>query len=121
MTLDDKALFDGQQLEIEVDSFHRDSIERAVPGLDGLLSIDLGARGRKITQKGVLHAASRSGMDEKVSEISGYMDGETHTLAVDGKEFGGVRMDDFKSGQVRAAGGLVTADYEIIYRQLEGA
>ena len=45
VTLDTHMLFDEQALEITADSFNRDSIERAVPGLHGVLSIDLGSRG----------------------------------------------------------------------------
>ncbi len=42
VTLDGQNLFDEQQLEIEQDSLNRDSIERAVAGLDGVLSVDMG-------------------------------------------------------------------------------
>jgi len=35
VTLDGQNLFDEQQLEIELSSLNRDSIERAVAGLDG--------------------------------------------------------------------------------------
>ena len=48
VTLDGQNLFDEQQLEIEPGSITRNSIERAVAGLDGVLSIDIGRRGRKI-------------------------------------------------------------------------
>ena len=56
VTLDGYILFDEQQLEIEAGSFSRNSIERTVPGLDGVLSIDVGRHGRKIKQRGVLRA-----------------------------------------------------------------
>jgi len=119
-TLDGQSLFDEQQLEIEPGSISRDSIERAVPGLDGVLSIDLGGRGRKIKQKGVLRAKSRSQMDDRISVISAYMDGDTHTLVTSsGKEFDNLRMDVFKVSKERASGGGVAIDYEIVYTQLE--
>ena len=38
-TFDGQKLFDEQDLNIEQDSIGRDSIERTVPGLDGILSI----------------------------------------------------------------------------------
>ena len=118
-TLDGQALFDEQQLEIEVGSFGRDSMERTVPGLDGVLSIDLGGRDRKITQKGTLRAASRSQMDERASVISACMDGDTHTLVTDsGEEFDNLRMDVFKVTRERSSGTGLVIDYEIIYTQL---
>ncbi len=117
--LDGQNLFDEQQLEIELGSISRDSIERAVPGLDGVLSVDLGGRSRKIRQKGVLRAKSRSLMDERISAISAFMDGNTHTLMISsGKEFENLRMDVFKVSKERAGGGVVI-DYEIVYTQLK--
>ncbi len=119
-TLDGQSLFDEQQLEIEPESIGRDSIERTVPGLDGVLSIDLGGRGRKIKQRGVLRAKSRSQMDDRISVISAYMDGDTHTLVTSsGKEFDNLRMDVFKVSKERSSGGGVAIDYEIVYTQLE--
>ena len=117
--LDGQNLFDGQQLEIEPGSIRRDSIERAVAGLDGVLSIDLGSRSRQIKQKGVLRAKSRAQMEEKISAISACMDGDTHTLSVGGGDiFENVRVDVFKVGSVRTGGGGIEADYEIIYAQM---
>ncbi len=118
--LDGQSLFDSQQLEIELGSISRDSIERAVPGLDGVLSVDLGGRSRKIKQKCVLRAKSRSQMDERISAISAYMDGNTHTLVTDsGEEFDNLRMDVFKVSKERAGGSGVAIDYEIVYTQLK--
>ena len=118
--LDGQSLFDEQQLEIELGGVSRDSIERAVPGLDGVLSVDLGGRSRKIKQKGMLRAKSRSQMDERISAISAYMDGNTHTLVTDsGEEFDNLRMDVFKVSKERAGGGGIAVDYEIVYTQLK--
>ena len=119
VTLDGHMLFDEQQLEVEAGSFSRDSIERAVPGLDGALSIDLGRRGRKIKQSGVLRAKSRSQMDDRISTISAYMDGNTHALiSGSGEEFNNLRMDSFKVRRERADGSGIVVDYEIVYTQL---
>ncbi|UCC98682.1 MAG: hypothetical protein JSW66_02060 [Phycisphaerales bacterium] len=118
-TLDEQALFDTQQLDIEVGSFSRDSIERTVCGLNGVLSIDLGQRSRKIRQKGTLRARSRVQMDERISKISACMDGRTHTLiAANGCEFSNVRMDSFVVGKEHADGACISIDYEILYTQL---
>jgi len=118
-TLDGQILFDEQQLEIELDSFRRDSVERATVGLDGVLSVDMGGRGRKIKQKGVLRAKSRMQMSNRISVISEYIDGNTHTLVTgDGDKFDNLRMDSFKVSKEWAGGGGIVADYEIVYTQL---
>ena len=118
-TLDSQALFDQQQLEIEAGSFTRDSIERAVPGLDGVMTIDMGQRGRKVTQTGTLRGKSRVHMDDRISAISNFMDGDTHTLITgDGREFVNLRMDTFKVKNERLDGAGIVVDYEITYTQL---
>ena len=119
VTLDAQMLFDEQALEISADSFSRDSIERTVPGLNGVLSIDLGLRGRKIRQTGTLRAKSRTHLDERISRIAAFMDGDTHKLiAVSGREFTNLRMDSFKTGTEHPDGTSITIDYEIVYTQL---
>lgn len=119
-TLDGQNLFDEQELEIELASACRDSVEKAVPGLDGVLSIDLGGRSRQIQQTGVLRAKSRSQMNEKISAISAYMDGDTHTLITgSGETLSNLRMDEFKVSKERSSGGGLCCDYEIVYTQLK--
>jgi hypothetical protein len=118
-TLDGQSLFDEQQLEIEPGSFRRDVIEKTVPGLDGVLSVDLGRRVRKIKQIGVLRAKSRSQMNDRISTISASMDGDTHTLVTEsGEKFDNLRLDVFKVNKERADGGGIVVDYEIVYTQL---
>jgi hypothetical protein len=118
ITLDGENLFGEHEPKIEAAGARRDQIERTVPGLDGVLSIDLGGRGGKIKQTGVLRARSRLEMDEKIEAIASYMDGDIHTLAAGGRVFEAVRMDEFKVTNERASGAGVAVDYEIIYRQL---
>jgi hypothetical protein len=94
--LDGQRLFDERNVKIETGSFSRDSIEKAIPGLDGVLSIDLGTRGRQIKQRGALRAKSLLEMDDRISLISSHMDGNTHKLVTsDGEEFDNLRMDVF--------------------------
>jgi len=119
VTLDGQNLFDERQLEIEPGSLRRDSIERAVVGLDGVLSIDLGGRSRKIKQTGVLRTTGRSQMNERINAISARMDGDAHTLVTDsGEEFDNLRMDVFKVKKERTNGSGLCCDYEIVYTQL---
>jgi hypothetical protein len=119
VTLDGQNLFDEQQLEIEPGSTNRSSIERAVAGLDGVLSIDMGKRSRTIKQKGLLQAQSRKQMNSRIQTISAYIDGKIHTLIKsDGEEFKNLRMDSFKVSKERADGRGIIVDYEIIYTQL---
>jgi hypothetical protein len=118
-TLDGQNLFDEQDMKIEQDSIGRDSIERTVPGLDGILSIDMGGRSRKIKQRGVLRARSRSQMDDRIGAILAYIDGDTHTLVIrNGEEFDNVRMDAFKVTEEKTSGNGLCCDYEIVYTQL---
>jgi hypothetical protein len=118
-TLDGQNLFDEQDMKIEQDSIGRDSIERTVPGLDGILSIDMGGRSRKIKQRGVLRARSRSQMDDRIGAILAYIDGDTHTLVIhNGEEFDNVRMDAFKVTEEKTSGSGLCCDYEIVYTQL---
>lgn len=118
-TLDNNILFDEKTLEISAGSFHRDSIERTVSGLDGMLNIDLGQRGRKIKQTGTLRAKSRFQLDMRISKIAAFMDGDTHTLATNsGQEITNLRMDSFKTGAEHTHGTGIVVDYEIVYTQL---
>jgi hypothetical protein len=118
-TLDGQNLFDEQDMKIEQDSIGRDSIERTVPGLDGILSIDMGGRSRKIKQRGVLRARSLSQMDDRIGAILAYIDGDTHTLVIhNGEEFDNVRMDAFKVTEEKTSGSGLCCDYEIVYTQL---
>jgi hypothetical protein len=119
VTLDGQNLFDEQQLEIEQDSLNRDSIERAVAGLDGVLSVDMGGRARKIRQRGALRAQSRTQMNDRINVISAYMNGDTHTLVTgDGDKFDNLRMDSFKISKEQTSGGGMVVNYEIVYTQL---
>ena len=118
VTLDGKELF-GEQSIFDVGSIARDSIERTVAGLDGVVSVDLGKRSRNIEQSGVLRATSREQLEERIEEISTFLDGTEHSLATDGKgEFENVRMNSFKVAKAKLSGAGITAEYKIVYTQL---
>ncbi|UCF43862.1 MAG: hypothetical protein JSV99_02755 [Planctomycetota bacterium] len=119
VTLDGQKIFDEEELEIELGSVRQDSVERAVPGLDGVLSIDLGKRSRKVKQSGVLRAKSQSQMNNRIAAISAFINGNTHKLVISGDgEFDNLRMDTFRVMDDRTSGNGVVIDYEIVYTQL---
>jgi len=119
VTLDANALFDGQGLQIEVGSYNRARIERAICGLDGVLSIDLGERTREIRQRGTLRAPSRAAMQARIDSISAFIDDGTHTLrSADGQEYRNIRVDSFKQIDECTSGPGIVVEYEIVYMQL---
>jgi len=121
VTLDRQALFDERDLQIEVGSEARACVERAVCGLDGMLSIDLGRRPRQIRQKGTLRAASRAALRSRVDAIAAFLDGTTHTLvAADGTPYAELRLDVFRQQREQVEGPGFVVAYEIIYTQLGG-
>lgn len=119
VTLDGQAVFDEQELTIAIGSLGRASLERSIAGLDGVLSIDLGARSRRIRQTGVLRAAGRAALNARIDAIAAFLDGQTHTLATgDGRVYDNLRMDSFQQLRQRAAGPGIVVEYEIAYTQL---
>lgn len=121
VALDGQAIFDEQGLTITVGSPSRASVERAFAGLDGMLSIDLGARSRQVRQTGALHAPSRTAMSARTDAIAAFIDGQAHTLVTaDGRVFANLRMDSFKRVAEYPGGPGVVVDYEIAYTQLGG-
>jgi hypothetical protein len=111
-------LFD-EQVEIDAEQVKRASVERSVSGLDGVLSIDLGRRGRKIIQRGELRAASSEQLRKLADEILAFQDGKVHKLQTESWEvFEDLRMDSFKVSGERQSGAGLVADYEIEYMQL---
>jgi hypothetical protein len=119
VNLDGINLFGEGESQIEVGSFGRESIERSAAGLDGVISIDLGERGRKIWQKGEIRARSKTDMDSRVGVISAFIDGDTHTLVgSQGERFENVRVDSVSVKNERESGSGVVADYEVVYTQL---
>jgi hypothetical protein len=118
VSLDGQGLFD-EPVTIEAESIRRESIERSAAGLDGVVSIDLGGRGRKVRQKGELRARSKTELNSRVEAVSALMDGDTHTLVgSQGETFENLRIDSVSVKNERASGSGVVADYEIIYAQL---
>jgi len=118
-TLDDKALFDEQDLKIQTGTWQRASVERSIPGLDGTVSIDLGCRTRTIRQRGTLRAVSQAMMHSRLNAIEALLAGDTHTLVTaDGRTYANLRLDAFKPLDRDTSGVGAVVEYEIVYRQL---
>mgnify|MGYP006306111593 CR=1 FL=1 len=62
VSLDGERIFDEPGISFEICGDRRARSEKAVAGLDGLLSIDCGHRGREIIQRGRLMGVSRAGL-----------------------------------------------------------
>lgn len=119
ITLDGQNLFDSEQFEIQIESSSRDSMEKTICGLDGVLSIDKGKRTRKIKQTGTIRAKSQLQMNAKINAIENLIDGNSHTLIDDrAREFENLRIDAFKISDERESGNGICCDYQIIYTQL---
>jgi hypothetical protein len=119
VTLDGLIAFEEQGLTITVGSPTRAYVERSACGLDGTVSIDLGTRGRRIQQAGMLRAASRAALNARISTIAAFIDGGTHTLVTtDGRVYGNLRMDSFTQTGKHGAGPGIVMEYEIVYTQL---
>ena len=118
-TLDGQRLFGEAEPQIEAFSLNRQWVERTVPGLDGVLSIDLGGRSRKLRQRGKFRARSNQELRMMVDAVATYMDGRTHEMVTHrGEELSNLRMDSMKVSPLRVSGPAVVADYEIFYTQL---
>ena len=118
-TLDGKALFDEQDLKIQVGTWQRASVERAIPGLDGMVSVDLGRRSRTIRQRGILKASSQTAMHSRLNTIEAFLDGDTHALVTDdGQTYANLRVDALTPLDRDTSGVGAVAEYEIVYTQL---
>ena len=118
-TLDGKILFDEQGLEVQVGTWQRATVERAIPGLDGTVSIDLGRRTRTIRQRGVLRASSQETMNARLNAIEALLDGNAHALVTsDGQAYANLRLDAFMPRRRDLSGIGVVVEYEIVYTQL---
>ncbi len=117
--LDNQRIFGDDSPVITVESIRRSVIESSAAGLDGILSIDLGSRGRKLRQAGHLRAKSDAELAGIIASIEQLLDGKTHSLASsDDGTFENLRLDSFKITQRSCDGAGVGADYEIAYTQL---
>ncbi len=118
VTLDGQMLFDEAQTHLAVGSPARAAVERSAAGLDGVLCIDAGRRGRRIAQQGTLRAAGHAQMAERIAAIESLIDGRTHILACGQAVYEDVRVESFEVTSRRLSGAGVVVEYEMVYRQL---
>ena len=104
---------------LEAGSIRRGVVERSICGLDGVASIDLGDRGREISVKGILRAASGKGLDSFTKMIEAKMDRGTCILSLDnGREFGDIRIDLFETEDLEFSGSSVSCKCKLLCKQL---
>ncbi len=118
-----RVVIDGviefEQTSLKVGSWQRDSIDRSAAGLDGVVSVDAGSRGRELKQSGLVSADSAEALGEQVGMLQGLVDGAEHVLvAGDGREFGNVRVDSVEVGDRKMSGRGWSGKVEIRYTQL---
>jgi len=118
ITFDDQDFFiDGRHVVLPL-SRRRATLDKGFAGLDGVLSVDLGLRERKIKQSGRLTAKSAEALIALIGRIMDYIDGQCYTLvARNDVSYENVRMDSFAPGEI-TVGNQAYCEYEIIYTQL---
>jgi len=116
---DGRNIFGGGQHQLTPLSWRRETVDYGFSGLDGVVSIDSGLRGRKLKQHGTLTAKSVAALTELMETISGYIDGQGYKLVdQNGISYGNVRMDSFTPSGPVAVGNQACCEYEIRYTQL---
>ena len=115
--LDSTAEF--KVLKIKAGSRDRASIEKSAAGLDGVVSVDLGRRKRKIKVSGLLEGRSKGEVDAKTAQIEAMVDGGMHTLEADAV-YENVRVDSFAVIREETNGRGVNCEFEMVLSQLRG-
>jgi hypothetical protein len=118
-----RVLIDGvvefEEVSVSVGSWQRKSIERGAAGLDGVVSVDLGKRGREIVQRGVVRAGSDDGLCGAIAAVEGLVDGSSHVMSRGGcGDFGGLRVDGVEVKSRSRSGVGASCEFEVRYFQL---
>lgn len=82
------------------------------PGADGVESLDMGLGARTITVRGVA-----SGGTPSRSTLEGLMDGERHTLSVDGDSYGNCKCVDVIPGKRIQTNDGYRRYFTLVFRQ----
>ena len=113
------GMLELDEQNLTIGSWRRDSSEQTVAGLDGVLSVDLGKRGREIVQNGILRAVSEKALESEIESVMSLMDGGSHTLLLDNEqEFENLRVDIVETDGKAHSGGGVHCKLRIKYTQL---
>ena len=118
-TFDSHALFGVGEHAIQPLSWRRETLDRGFAGLNGVMSLDLGRRERKLKQRGQLSANSVAALLNRMESITAYIDGQSYKLVdQNGCSYADVRMDSFTLlGPINTAN-QARCEYEIVYTQL---
>jgi len=115
----DEKLFGVGEHKLKFLSWRRETIERGFAGLDGVVSVDLGRRERKLKQQGRLSAVSTAALLKRMEEITNYIDGQAYKLVdQNGMVYEQVRMDGFTVLRSITSANQACCEYEVIYTQL---
>jgi len=119
ITLNNVNLFGNGRHTVQPMSWRRETVDRGFAGLNGVVSIDLGRRERKLKQRGCLRAVSVESLVQMIEDISAYINGQAYELVDhNGVSYVNVRMDSFILLGPITAGNQAGCEYEIIYTQL---
>ena len=119
ITFDGKAIFGHGSHHLEAGSWRRERVDRGFCGLDGILSLDLGCRERRLIQRGELSSTSSGAIQAMAANISNYLDGSVYELTDGyGETYSNVRMDSFELTKPMCTGLPARCEYKIQYTQL---
>lgn len=116
--LNEQIFIDRQSIQPE--SWNHARAEKSGPGTDGVISIPLGRRSRRLFQAGTLRAQSRPALDNLVSRIESLAGtGDISLRTERGRTYRDLRIDTFQTGIALYAGTGFLCDFNIEYTQLE--
>ena len=119
MKFDGRDLFGPGEHKLWALPWRRERADRGYAGLDGVFSVDLGRRDRKLQQRGFLVAQNLAALKEMLGEMSAYIDGQDYELiSRHGFRYDNVRMDVFTVTGPIKTGSQASCEYEIHYTQL---
>ena len=119
VTIDGLRVFGEGEHVLRAGSWQRKTIDQGFAGLDGVVSVDLGMRNRKLKQHGYMSAGNVRALTELIDAICVYIDGRVHELVdQDGVSYASVRMDAFSLVGPISKGSQARCEYEAIYTQL---
>lgn len=121
VTIDSKQPLASGPHVLTIGAWSRRRLDRTFAGLDGTVSIDLGATARPMTLTGRLVAPGREALLVSVAAVESLNDGRPHTVAApDGRALANVRIDDIEWGRVLSPAPASTSciGYRIAMSQL---